>query len=381
MVWQGLWCRAFFRPGKAKVIAGLLVWWTVACMPHASADPLQTVVKPDAEDRSHWPTGAELIAHDTQALRPEYLACMAQAGTGMPQQKVCVDAEYAYQDGELNRVYKQVMEGLSAADKPYLRHSQRGWVKFVYGERCKLTTDAALAESVDVRQCQVHATILRLQMLSQPIAVSSELAMQKSPPVPYTAPEYSASGQPDAKGVIILQPDINYYGTIPGIVRLQVSTCDPGREVFCQVRSASFEAEGKTYRLEPPPPQVIYDATPTERGVRESTVTMTDLNKDGHTDLMFWIDNLGNYGSPSYAFYLFDPKGGRFVENKALEAAVNGHEIADQTNNRFVLWYRSGPCERGDKVIEVRGMRVVTIRKRDYDTCKGDLPTDASLLK
>lgn len=331
-------------------------------------------------ERNALPSGAELIARDRKEVRPEYLACMAQAGSDLPRQKVCVDAEYAYQDGELNRLYKQVMAELPEADRPYMRKSQRKWVKFIYskGARCLPLDQATLAQQIDSQQCLIHSTLMRIPTFNEPLNVASVLSSEKSPSTPprFVAPVYYSTAEPDAQGMITLRPR-NYDGEVQAVLRLQVDPCKKVVYSACHVRSASIEQHGKTYKLQPLPPQIMYDKLP---GPDVSMLELSDLNKDGRADLMLWTGQDGNYGSASYAFYLYDPKVDRFVENKALKAAVDGHQISDRENNRFMLYYKSGPCVRGEQLIEVRGTRVVTVRKRDYDTCKGDRPTETEFF-
>jgi len=46
-----------------------------------------------------------------------------------------------------------------------------------------------------------------------------------------------------------------------------------------------------------------------------------------------------------------------------------------------VLRAKVSPCEREDKVIQLRGTDTRTLLQRRYDTCRGEAPTEPDLLK
>src|SRR3546814_3831927 len=62
------------------------------------------------------PTGAELLESRHEWLRPSYFACVDSAGS-VEAQEACVDEEFAYQDGELNRIYREKLATLSRRDQ------------------------------------------------------------------------------------------------------------------------------------------------------------------------------------------------------------------------------------------------------------------------
>src|SRR3546814_607336 len=83
------------------------------------------------------PTGAELLESRHEWLRPSYFACVDSAGS-VEAQEACVDEEFAYQDGELNRIYCEKLATLSRRDQNALREYVRRWIRQIYVDRgCK----------------------------------------------------------------------------------------------------------------------------------------------------------------------------------------------------------------------------------------------------
>src|SRR3546814_14995008 len=77
--------------------------------------------------------------------------------------------------------------------------------------------------------------------------------------------------------------------------------------------------------------------------------------------MMLWTDFYGSYGDPSYTYYLFDPIHQAFVEAPELAKATHGFTLSRIRGNQLDLWYRDGPCLRGEKVLEIRGTTPVEI--------------------
>src|SRR3546814_15027359 len=71
------------------------------------------------------PTGAELLESRHEWLRPSYFSCMDSAAGDVDAQEACVDEEFAYQDGELNRIYREKLAPLSRRDQTALRSEER----------------------------------------------------------------------------------------------------------------------------------------------------------------------------------------------------------------------------------------------------------------
>ncbi len=104
------------------------------------------------------------------------------------------------------------------------------------------------------------------------------------------------------------------------------------------------------------------------------SVVLTDMDADGHEDLLVWAAFDGNYGDPSYRYYLYDAGSGRLKERAALAALVQGHSIARIADGQVFVWSRSGPCERGEKTIDLRGPAPTVAASRTYDACRQDAP-------
>src|SRR3546814_8129010 len=85
--------------------------------------------------------------------------------------------------------------------------------------------------------------------------------------------------------------------------------------------------------------------------------------------MMLWTDFYGSYGDPSYTYYLFDPIHQAVVESPELAKATHGFTLSRIRGNQLDLWYRDGPCLRGEKVLEIRGTTPVEISRNDYSTC------------
>lgn len=63
-----------------------------------------------------------------QLLRPSFQKCVdAAAGATWPTQD-CISAEYDYQDGRLNRAYRQLLGSLPPQVREALRLRQRSWI-------------------------------------------------------------------------------------------------------------------------------------------------------------------------------------------------------------------------------------------------------------
>jgi hypothetical protein len=101
-------------------------------------------------------------------------------------------------------------------------------------------------------------------------------------------------------------------------------------------------------------------------------IMLSDINVDGHEDLMVWTGPDGTYGDPSYTYYLYDTETRGLVENTALAKLMEGNSLSRIVDGRLFAWYRSGPCDRGEKVIGIRGNTPEILARRDYTTCGKD---------
>ncbi|MEE7546413.1 DUF1311 domain-containing protein [Xanthomonas sp. Kuri4-1] len=98
-------------------------------------------------------------------LRPSYDACISAAAGVTPTMQDCIDAEYAYQDGRLNTVYKALMARLGDAEQHALRNQQRGWIA-ERDDKCAYDPDSGQAGRVDAAECRLEMTARRADELA-----------------------------------------------------------------------------------------------------------------------------------------------------------------------------------------------------------------------
>lgn len=99
------------------------------------------------------------------------------------------------------------------------------------------------------------------------------------------------------------------------------------------------------------------------------SLMLLDLNNDGHEDLMAWTGFDGSYGDPSYTYFLYDANAKAFVENTAIQALIKMHSLSRVVDGQFEFWYRSGPCERGEKNIRFDGNIPRIVNSNDQNSC------------
>src|SRR5690606_25758300 len=308
-----------------------------------------------------------------ESLRPSYLSCMDSSGS-VEAREACVGEEFAYQDGELDRIYREKLATLSTRDQDALREIERGWIRQIYGERgCKMPANPTPAQRLDIKQCLTAATITRWRQLSDPDFIPRRIQDWLNPRKRDNAEEHETPalgdfGLPDSDGNLELQL---------GDTRIQakVEDCKGSVKLYCTVRSLILTTR---HGKQPFQPQQLafldaadrrfgFDVT-AYRGDLSSgftsmlpTFIVYDLNSDGYEDLMLWTDFYGSYGDPSYTYYLFDPVHQALVEAPALAKATHGFTLSRIRLNELDLWYRDGPCLRGEKVLAIRGTTPVEI--------------------
>lgn len=357
-----------FRVAPAFV-ALLLV---AASAASAAQDPVRKPVPP---------TGEELLRYNHESLRPSYQACMDSAARSLGAQEECIDEEFAYQDRELNRIYREKLATLSDRDQNALRKNERRWIRQIYDRRCKMPAAPTPAQRLDIKRCLTAATINQRRSLLDSNYVTALIQDEINPRKPDDAqeseiPTFGDFGLPDADGKVELQ-----VGDIG--IRAQVEDCKGQVKLYCQVKTLVLKTPWGEQALAPPRLFFLDAADPIRgfdvtayRGEMSGgfgsmlpTFIVYDLNSDGHEDLMLWTDPYGSYGDPSYTYYLFDPVRKAFVEVPALTEATQGFTLSRIRFNQLDLWYRSGPCLRGEKVVAIRAATPVEISHNDYSTC------------
>lgn len=331
--------------------------------------------------RRTLPTGAELLESRHEWLRPSYFSCMDSAGS-VEAREACVDEEFAYHDGELNRIYREKLATLSPRDQGVLREMEQDWISQIYDRRCRTPEQPTAAQRLDTRQCLTAATISRRRELTESGFIARNIQNRLNPrkpgnPEERETPALGDFGLPDSNGNLELQ-----LGDIR--IRGRLEDCEGTVKRYCAVRSLTVATRHGEQSFKPPQlafldaadPRFGFDVTAYRGELSGGFVRMLptfivyDLNSDGHEDLMLWTDFYGSYGDPSYTYYLFDPIHRAFVEAPALAKATHGFTLSRIRLNQMDLWYRDGPCLRGEKVLEIRGTTPVEISSTDYNTCE-----------
>ncbi|GAB3312473.1 hypothetical protein GCM10027564_19700 [Luteimonas notoginsengisoli] len=293
-----------------------------------------------------------------------------------------MDEEFAYQEGELERIYHEKLATLSPRDQNVLGDILRRWIQQSHNDvRCKMPDRPTATQRLAVKQCLTATTISQWRNLSDSnyvaLLIQSEINPRKRDnPEEREIPALGDFGLPDPDGNLELQ-----LGDIQ--IRGQVEDCKGSVKRYCAVRSLTVATRHDEQSFKPPQlafldaadPRFGFDVT-AYRGDLSSgftsmlpTFIVYDLNSDGHEDLMLWTDFYGSYGDPSYTYYLFDPAHQAFVEAPTLAKATHGFTLSRIRLNQMDLWYRDGPCLRGEKVLEIRGTTPVEISRNDYSTC------------
>jgi uncharacterized protein YecT (DUF1311 family) len=327
------------------------------------------------------PTGEELLKFEHKSLRSAYSSCMDAATGSMDKQEACVDEEFAYHDDELNRIYREQLATLSARDQNVLRDIERRWIRQTYGERgCKMPANPTPAQRLDTKQCLTAATIVRWRQLQDPRFVARRIEDWLNPrrddrPDEGRTRALGAYGLPDDAGGIVLR-----IGNLR--IRSQVSDCKGESRIQCRVEALTLTSDVGQQALEPT--QLVFmgttgrtgfDVVTQDDGLSDipasspPTFSLYDINDDGQEDLILWTGFMGNYGAPSYAFYLFDSDARRFVENHALAETTKGFRVVRIHHDEIELQYTRGACVHGSRILVVRGSRPIEVSRHEYNTC------------
>ncbi|NUO75087.1 MAG: hypothetical protein HOQ32_03650, partial [Lysobacter sp.] len=277
--------------------------------------------------------------------------------TDAPAQSRCLDDELAYQRRTLDQLVQERAVTLAGGQRTALQVQQSAWQKET--ERlCSAGKGAPAPTGDDGRACELQRIVARFDVLAD------------EAPTPLSI---GVSGKPDVQGSLRLQ-------LVDTTLSLRSDGCDGQRALICrnatlQLSSTSLGEQSLSL------PQVVFapkiqSGTTAYRGSLASgfvqgwySFIQTDINADGHDDLMVWTGFDGSYGDPSYTYYLYDTSRKQLVENRALAELVHGHSLSRITGGRLYVWYRSGPCERGEKTIDTSGAAPKVAEHKDYSTC------------
>ncbi len=307
------------------------------------------------------PAPEQIPAGSFESGSRKYRDCIAGARDDTQARERCLDEELTYQQGRLGRLYQEWAAKLDATQYGALRAEHLAWQK----ETDRLCGPAAGAQPVG-QICRLGSIDARYDALDRRRSESG----------------FWAEGQPDANGSLEMRLG-------DAVITMQSDGCDPrlGTKLICsnaRLTISTPKLRRQTFLLpEIWLPRTIpsdrYPATTGSRGSLQTGFTegwygimLSDINADGHEDLMVWSGPDGTYGDPSYTYYLYDTMTRRLVENTTLAKLMEGHSLSRIVDGRLFAWYRSGPCDRGEKVIGVRGSAPEILASRDYTTCGED---------
>lgn len=306
------------------------------------------------------PASGQMSADSPGPGSRKYRDCVAAARDDARVRERCLDEELAYQQRVLDGLYRERAAELDAAQRDVLHAEHRAWQQ----ETDRLCGAASQAGArADGRSCRLDRAIARFDALNY-----------RSPG---TASAYRAEGMPDATGALELRLG-------DAVIAMRSAGCaDRGGGLVC--RDVQLQVSTPTLRRQtlslpelwlPEAGRAGRSASAGYRGSLDGGfvdgwygIVFSDIDADGHEDLMVWSGRDGSYGDPSYTYYLYDAKSRRLVENTALAELVEGHSLSRIVDGRLYAWYRSGPCDRGEKLIELHNVIPRIVARRDYTTC------------
>lgn len=351
------------RRRRALVIAAA---WMVALSGCHAATQLQSDATP-----SSGPTATAKPAFDTPALDKHpvgsrrFRDCSA-AARDEPARRRCLDEELAYQQRTLDHLADERAVALDAAARRNFQAAQRAWQQET-DRACGTGADASVLDDAAAR-CRIDRISARFDSLS-----FDSMSPDASAPGAWVKVTPDASGAADARvrdATLSLQSDgcSDERGRVVcRNARLRIAT-SMMREQSLTLPMLVFTPAGQ-------PGGTLYRGR-LDKGFADGwhSVVLTDIDADGDEDLLVWTGFDGNYGDPSYRYALYDAGSGRLEESAALAALVQGHSIARIVDGQVFVWSRSGPCQRGEKTIDLRGPAPKVAASRNYDTCRQDAP-------
>ncbi len=353
------------RRRYALVIAAACTAMLSGC--HA-ATQLQSAASPSSEPPATATPALGTPALDERPLGSRRFRDCSAAARDAPARRRCLDEELAYQQRTLDRLVDERAAALDAAGRRDFQAAQQTWQQDT-DHACGTGADATVADDAAAR-CRIDRIGARFDSMSVDNVPPD--AAGASPGV-WVKATPSASGAVDAR-VRDAALSIQSAGcadergrVVCRNARLRIATSTL-REQSLAVPMLVFTPAGQ-------PGGTLYRGR-LDNGFADGwhSVALTDIDADGHEDLLVWAGFDGNYGDPSYRYYLYDAGSGRLEESAALAGLVRGHSIARIADGQVFVWSRSGPCARGEKTIDMRGPAPTVVASRTYDTCRQDAP-------
>lgn len=329
------------------------------------------------------PSGADLLALRSDALRPAYSQCLSTAARPDARER-CMDEEFAYQDGALNQAYRARMAALrSAKERAALQDAQRQWIAQIYQDRCKLPDQASPAMRLDAKQCRLATTISRLRQLNDPrfVASLSATAPATTHDATSEAQVFTAAGLPDATGHVAFS-----LGELS--LRVEDARCRDTGGLLLRCAPATVVVQRPAGEQSIPIPALVFlnkaadqrEYVAAYRGRIDQqgeanedlryTAIVSDINGDGNDDLLLWTDVSGRLGAPAYTYYLFDPETGKFVKSEPLTQATRGLTLSGIRGTTLQLWSDTGQCKRTLVALALHGTMLTRRSSKIVDFCR-----------
>lgn len=360
------------RSGRHRTLtfSALLLVALSGCQGAAQSQPAaEPVAPPQAETApAPAPTAPTAVPATADASAPQgsrkYRECLTAARDDTQAQARCLDDELAYQARALDQLLQERIAELAGAERDALRAQQAAWENKTHS-LCNSGTPGLRPSRADGGLCRLERTIERFDVLADESFSA--------------APALSAQGVPDAQGALRLKLG-------DAVITLSSEGCSGQGRMVCQGPSLQIKAPDLAEPQTLTPAQVVVALPPQSgatgyRGPLDTgfadgwhSFALSDLNADGHEDLMVWTGLDGTYGDPSYTYYLYDASTRRLVENRALAELVRGQSVSRIAVGRLYVWSRSGACERGEQTIDARARTPKVVERKSYNTCTKNTP-------
>ncbi|MCC8556295.1 FG-GAP repeat protein [Xanthomonas hortorum] len=202
----------------------------------------------------------------------------------------------------------------------------------------------------------------------------SEKAVSKTEPVPQKDLKMpsTVNAKLDEKGGI----SANISGISVSIKAQGCNEDSPG--IFFCNRSPVVEVTfsgGKSIVVEPEALYLDGNATlyhgPLDESYKKNrhSIILTDINGDGHEDLIVWSGKEGNYGGPSYSVYLFNAAEQRLIFNQSLsDITVMANGLFSAKGNVLTSTSGDGCCIHVFDTYEVKNNEAVLVERVTEDT-------------